>query len=144
MKKIDKAEYEKRLNKITQIFEGLVVHADEQATYRCPYKNRFDHCTAKFGCRNQRKIDEGTGLLCVGDDKLDYRSAWETDAPDQAAESQGTITCDGKVYQLTPGKTVFDYADDLAVQVPTSCFRTGQCHECIVEIKTRNGQSPTT
>ncbi len=136
-KKIDKAEYEKRLNKITQIFEGLVTHADEQATYRCPYKNRFDHCTAKFGCRNQRKIDEGTGLLCVGDDKLDYRSAWEIDDPDQAAASHGTgtITCEGKVYQLTPGKTVFDYADDLAVQVPTSCFRTGQCHECIVEIK---------
>ena len=135
MKKIDKAEYEKRLDKITQIFEGLVVHADEQATYRCPYKNRFDHCTAKFGCRNQRKIDEGTGLLCVGDDKLDYRSAWETDAPDQTAESQGTIISDGKAQQLTPGKTVFDYADDLTVQVPTSCFRTGQCHECIVEIK---------
>ena len=135
MKKIDKAEYEKRLNKITQIFEGLVVHADEQSTYRCPYKNRFDHCTAKFGCRNQRKIDEGTGLLCVGDDKLDYRSAWETDAPDQAVDSQGTIISDGKVYQLTPGKTIFDYADDLTVQVPTSCFRTGQCHECIVEIK---------
>jgi len=135
MKKIDKAEYEKRLNKITQIFEGLVVHADEQATYRCPYKNRFDHCTAKFGCRNQRKIDEGTGLLCAGDDQLDYRSAWETDAPDQTAESQGTIISDGKVHRLTPGKTVFDYADDLDVQVPTSCFRTGQCHECIVEIK---------
>ena len=136
-KKIDKAEYEKRLNKITQIFEGLVTHADVQATYRCPYKNRFDHCTAKFGCRNQRKIDEGTGLLCVGDDKLDYRSAWEIDDSDQAAESlgTGTIACEGKVYQLTPGKTVFDYADDLAVQVPTSCFRTGQCHECIVEIK---------
>ena len=137
MKKIDKVEYEKRLSKITQIFENLVVHADEQATYRCPYKNRFDHCTAKFGCRNQRKIDEGTGLLCVGDDKLDYRSAWETDAPDQTEESHstGTITCDEKVYQLTPGKTIFDYADDLTVQVPTSCFRTGQCHECIVEIK---------
>ena len=135
MKKIDKAEYEKRLNKITQIFEGLVVHADVQATYRCPYKNRFDHCTAKFGCRNQRKIDEGTGLLCVGDDKLDYRSAWETEEADQLSESQGTITSDGKVHQLTPGKTVFDYADDLDVTVPTSCFRTGQCHECIVEIK---------
>ena len=135
MKKIDKAEYEKRLDKITQIFEGLVVHADEQSTYRCPYKNRFDHCTAKFGCRNQRKIDEGTGLLCVGDDKLDYRSAWETDAPDGTAEFQGTIISDGKVQQLTPGKTIFDYADDLTVQVPTSCFRTGQCHECIVEIK---------
>ena len=137
MKKIDKTEYEKRLSKITQIFEDLVVHADEQSTYRCPYKNRFDHCTAKFGCRNQRKIDEGTGLLCVGDDKLDYRSAWETDAPDQPSETHntGTITCDGQTYQLTPGKTVFDYADDLTVQVPTSCFRTGQCHECIVEIK---------
>ena len=139
MKKIDKTEYEKRLNKITQIFEGLVVHADEQATYRCPYKNRFDHCTAKFGCRNQRKIDEGTGLLCVGDDKLDYRNAWETDETDQTTQPnkkpKGTIACDGKVYQLTPGKTVFDYADDLVVQVPTSCFRTGQCHECIVEIK---------
>lgn len=139
MKKIDKTEYEKRLNKITQIFEDLVTHADEQATYRCPYKNRFDHCTAQFGCRNQRKIEEGTGLLCVGDEKLDYRDAWETDAADETSlldiRSNGTITCDGKTYQLSPGKTVFDYADDLAVQVPTSCFRTGQCHECIVEIK---------
>ncbi len=139
MKKIDKSEYEKRLNKITEIFEDLIIHADEQATYRCPYKNRFDHCTAQFGCRNQRKIDEGTGLLCVGDDKLDYRDAWETDASDDTGlldiKSNGTITCDGKTYQLSPGKTVFDYADDLAVQVPTSCFRTGQCHECIVEIK---------
>lgn len=138
MKKIDKSEYEKRLNKITEIFEDLVIHADEQATYRCPYKNRFDHCTAQFGCRNQRKIDEGTGLLCVGDDKLDYRDAWETDVHDDIGQldtsSTGTITCDGKTYQLSPGKTVFDYADDLAVQVPTSCFRTGQCHECIVEI----------
>ncbi len=139
MKKIDKSEYEKRLNKITEIFEDLIIHADEQATYRCPYKNRFDHCTAQFGCRNQRKIDEGTGLLCVGDDKLDYRDAWETDASDDSGlldiKSNGTITCDGKTYQLSPGKTVFDYADDLTVQVPTSCFRTGQCHECIVEIK---------
>ena len=139
MKKIDKSEYEQRLNKITEIFEDLIIHADEQATYRCPYKNRFDHCTAQFGCRNQRKIDEGTGLLCVGDDKLDYRDAWETDASDDTdlldIKTNGTITCDGKTYQLSPGKTVFDYADDLAVQVPTSCLRTGQCHECIVEIK---------
>lgn len=33
------------------------------------------------------------------------------------------------------GKTVFDYADTLKVRVPTSCGRTGACHECIVEIK---------
>jgi uncharacterized 2Fe-2S/4Fe-4S cluster protein (DUF4445 family) len=33
------------------------------------------------------------------------------------------------------GKTIFDYADTLKVRVPTSCGRTGECHECIVEIK---------
>src|SRR5882672_3097004 len=36
---------------------------------------------------------------------------------------------------LAAGKTIFDYADELAVQVPTSCGRTGQCHECVVEVK---------
>ena len=33
------------------------------------------------------------------------------------------------------GSTIFDYADSLRVRVPTSCGRTGQCHECIVEIR---------
>ena len=33
------------------------------------------------------------------------------------------------------GRTLFDFADQLAVQVPTSCGRNGICHECIVEIK---------
>ena len=46
----------------------------------------------------------------------------------------GTISHDGKRRALTAGKTVFDYADELAVQVPTSCGRTGHCHECVVEI----------
>ncbi len=47
----------------------------------------------------------------------------------------GTISHVGETRELTPGKTVFDYADDLIVQVPTSCGRTGHCHECVVEIK---------
>ena len=38
------------------------------------------------------------------------------------------------------GRTLFDYADELAVLVPTSCGRNGICHECIVEIK-RGGQA---
>lgn len=38
------------------------------------------------------------------------------------------------------GRTLFDFADQLAVQVPTSCGRHGICHECIVEIK-RGGQA---
>ena len=36
---------------------------------------------------------------------------------------------------LEIGKTIFDCADELAVQVPTSCYRTGHCHECVVDIK---------
>ena len=41
--------------------------------------------TAKFGCRNQRKpLANGGPRQCGGDDKIDYRSAWETDAPEEA------------------------------------------------------------
>ena len=37
--------------------------------------------------------------------------------------------------ELETGQTLFDHADSLHVRVPTSCGRTGECHECIVEIK---------
>jgi uncharacterized 2Fe-2S/4Fe-4S cluster protein (DUF4445 family) len=45
------------------------------------------------------------------------------------------IAHDNQTLELVSGKTVFDYADDLKVQVPTSCGRAGICHECVVEIK---------
>ena len=32
------------------------------------------------------------------------------------------------------GRSLFDYADDLAVQMPASCQRSGRCHECVVEV----------
>jgi uncharacterized 2Fe-2S/4Fe-4S cluster protein (DUF4445 family) len=41
---------------------------------------------------------------------------------------------------LERGRTLFDFADELAVQVPTSCGRNGICHECIVEMQ-RGGQA---
>ena len=41
----------------------------------------------------------------------------------------------GERRALGLGKTIFDYADELAVEVPTSCHRTGHCHECIVEVR---------
>ena len=153
---MNKEEYQKRLDKITELFSSMATHANDQSMYRCPYKNRFDQCTAKFGCRNQRRpsteglVGKQTGvrgtpqeglLLCGGDDKIDYRTAWETEAAEGAfidsevSYGVGTVTHDGKERPLAAGKTIFDYADELAVQVPTSCFRTGQCHECIVEIK---------
>ena len=37
--------------------------------------------------------------------------------------------------ELVAGKSLFDYADTLKVRVPTSCGRSGECHECIVEVK---------
>jgi uncharacterized 2Fe-2S/4Fe-4S cluster protein (DUF4445 family) len=139
LQRIDPAEYQKRLDRLSGILEGIAGHADEQATFRCPYKNRFDQCTAHFGCRNQRKPQEPGGLmLCRGDDKLDYRSAWEEDQrpiPRDAREGSGQIRCDGASYPLTTGYTLFDYADQLGAQVPTSCGRTGHCHECIVEVR---------
>ena len=42
------------------------------------------------------------------------------------------------------GKSIFDYADALSVRVPTSCGRTGECHECIVEIKEGVGRAFST
>jgi hypothetical protein len=80
MQKIDKDEYQKRLNQITELFTSMVAHADDLSQHRCPYKNRFDQCTAQFGCRNKRKPKTSGELpLCASDDKLEYRSAWETE-----------------------------------------------------------------
>jgi uncharacterized 2Fe-2S/4Fe-4S cluster protein (DUF4445 family) len=41
----------------------------------------------------------------------------------------------GKYAELETGKTLFDYADELGVLLPSSCGRVGACHECIVDIK---------
>jgi hypothetical protein len=79
MAKIDPVEYQKRLDRLTEIFAGIVTHADEVSKRRCPYKNRAGECTAAFGCRNKRRPAQGGAApLCAGDDKLDYRSAWES------------------------------------------------------------------
>ncbi|MBT5318637.1 MAG: DUF4445 domain-containing protein [Chloroflexi bacterium] len=40
-----------------------------------------------------------------------------------------------EVLELVADQSIFDYADALDVRVPTSCGRTGECHECIVEVK---------
>ncbi len=36
---------------------------------------------------------------------------------------------------LTVGRTLFDEADELALQVPSSCQRSGRCHECVVQVR---------
>ena len=40
----------------------------------------------------------------------------------------------GSARPQVAGKTIFDYADELEVEVATSCLRNGECHECVVEI----------
>jgi len=40
-----------------------------------------------------------------------------------------------EILELVADQSIFDYADALGVRVPTSCGRTGDCHECIVEVK---------
>ena len=79
MRKIRPEEYQQRLDRIADLFTDMVIHADKLSTMRCPYKDRFDQCTAQFGCRNKRKpLAPGQLPVCVSDDKLDYRKAWQT------------------------------------------------------------------
>jgi hypothetical protein len=78
--RVDPEAYQDRLDRITDLFTSMMTTVGELSTRRCPYKNRFDECTAHFGCRNQRKPERDGGLKrCAGDDRLDYRSAWEID-----------------------------------------------------------------
>jgi len=77
--KPSKEDYQARLDKISSIFSDMVKHADAVSLTRCPYKDRHSHCTAKFGCRFQKRGDAGDSIVCQSDDKLDYRTAWEMD-----------------------------------------------------------------
>ena len=77
---VDPEAYNQRLERIEELFSSMMVTVADLSTRRCPYKNRFDQCTAHFGCRNQRPpLSPGELQICGGDDKLDYRSAWEVD-----------------------------------------------------------------
>ena len=80
MAKLDKAAYQQRLDRITDLLSGIVSHAADQALERCPYRNRRDECTAAFRCRNQRPpAAEGGPEQCGHDGRFDYRTAWESD-----------------------------------------------------------------
>lgn len=75
---VDKERYDASIRRLDAIFRGMSDTVTEVSRWRCPYKNVQDRCTAKFGCRNQqRNVPEGELYICVGDDKLDYRSAWD-------------------------------------------------------------------
>jgi hypothetical protein len=76
---LDPDAYQERLDRISAIFGTMMETVEDLTTKRCPYKNKHDRCTAGFGCRNQRKPPvTGERTICAGDDKIDYRSAWQT------------------------------------------------------------------
>ena len=150
MEKINPSEYEKRLERMGDILADIAQHADQQALMRCPYKNRFNQCTAQFGCRFKRKPRRQEDLpVCTSDDQLDYRSAWavhpdevesmrahlrESNSRRGSTQAHGHVSHEGKRFPSSVSQTIFDFADELQVRVPTSCGRSGHCHECVVEI----------
>jgi hypothetical protein len=78
----NKKSLEKSLNRIYEIYKDISFNADEISKYRCPYKNAKNQCTANFQCRNQYfENDKQIEPICIGSDKLNYRSAWHVDQP---------------------------------------------------------------
>ncbi len=45
------------------------------------------------------------------------------------------VYLDSKRLDSKKDDSLFDYADSLSIRVPTSCRRTGECHECIIEVR---------
>jgi uncharacterized 2Fe-2S/4Fe-4S cluster protein (DUF4445 family) len=45
-----------------------------------------------------------------------------------------TLTINGQSIQATDGRSLFDYAEALSIDVPTSCRKQGKCKECMVEV----------
>jgi hypothetical protein len=80
MTKDREEELRERLVKIAEIFSDAVLRAQSMSKSRCPYRNRFDHCTAAFSCRNQLQSSADEQLKhCGHDGVFDYRLAWESD-----------------------------------------------------------------
>ena len=71
--------YRKSLAMLAEIMEPMNAAAMAQSKFRCPYRNKDDLCTAKFGCRNQRKpkVNDLFGCAQKDNDYLDYRNFWE-------------------------------------------------------------------
>ena len=81
-------KYQKLLDKLAAIMTPMNDVAMAQSKFRCPYRNKDDRCTAKFGCRNQRKPKEKDLFGCAQKDNetLDYRNFWEMPDGEQIGE----------------------------------------------------------
>ena len=56
-----------------------------------------------------------------------------------------TLTINGQSTEAEPGCSLFDQAEAMGIDVPTSCHKQGKCKECMVEIvEGMDALSPTT
>ena len=73
---VDKERVRASMARLQEILKGIGETTNQVSTWRCPYKNTQDLCTANFGCRNQSCPPNSDELpVCLGSDHLDYRSA---------------------------------------------------------------------
>ena len=79
--RVDKGHVQASMARLQDILQGIGETANRVSTWRCPYKDAQDLCTACFGCRNQSHPPAGDDLpTCLGSNDLDYRNAWEAEA----------------------------------------------------------------
>ena len=45
-----------------------------------------------------------------------------------------TLTINGQSIHAADGRSLFDYAESMGIDVPTSCRKQGKCKECMVEV----------
>jgi uncharacterized 2Fe-2S/4Fe-4S cluster protein (DUF4445 family) len=45
-----------------------------------------------------------------------------------------TLTINGQSIEAVGGRSLFEHAEDLGIDVPTSCRKQGKCKECMVEV----------
>jgi uncharacterized 2Fe-2S/4Fe-4S cluster protein (DUF4445 family) len=45
-----------------------------------------------------------------------------------------TLNINGRVMRAAAGASLFEHAETLGVQIPTSCVKQGKCKECLVEV----------
>ncbi|HEV2134885.1 MAG TPA: ASKHA domain-containing protein [Terracidiphilus sp.] len=56
-----------------------------------------------------------------------------------------TLTINGQSITAEAGKSLFDHAEQLGIDVPTSCRKQGKCRECMVEVvEGKDALSPLT
>ena len=45
-----------------------------------------------------------------------------------------TLTINGQSIEAASGRSLFEHAETLEIDVPTSCRKQGKCKECMVEV----------